>query len=112
MGEVTIRVEASGENLTRVTAELLALLTTAAGPDARRVDAPVDGTARSGPGISFDEFLRIGVPEGTAGAVSSVLATWARSSKRRLTLTSGDDQLVVDGTAAQDVLERWLSGRG
>ena len=110
MADITVRVEASGENLTRVTSELLELLATAARLDARRLDAPVDGTARS---ISFDEFLAFGpVPAERAGVVSAVLAEWAKSSKRRLTLTSGDDQLVVDGTAAQAAVEQWLGERG
>lgn len=108
MADITLRVEASGENLARVTAELLELLAAAA-VDARypRISAP-DG-AKSGIGLTIGELE---LSATSAPAAASVLVSWLERTRRKVTLTSGDQKFVVDGTRAQDAVEKWLTERG
>jgi hypothetical protein len=117
MADITVRIEASGENLARVTAELLELLTTAARLDARPAPGTAPDGAKSGTGLTIGELIVSGALSATSvRAASSVLVSWLQGrTKRKVTLKSGDDEIVIDGTpsrAQQAVVEKWLSERG
>ncbi|WP_329789738.1 hypothetical protein V1227_36770 [Lentzea sp. DG1S-22] len=49
-------------------------------------------------------------------AASSVLSSWLQGhAKRKVTLKSGDDEIVIDGPltrAQQELVEKWLRERG
>lgn len=117
MADFTVRVEASGENLAQVTAELLELLTTAARLDARPVTGPAPDGSKSGTGLTIGELVVSGALSATTvRAASAVLVSWLHGrAKRKVTLRSGDGEIVLDGTptpAQQAMVEKWLSERG
>lgn len=117
MADITVRIDASGENLAKVTAELLELLTNAARVDVRPVPVVAPDGSKSGTGMTLGELAVTGVLSATSvRALASVLVEWARTSaKRKLTLKSGDDSLVIDGTVTRGqeaVVEKWLRERG
>ncbi|MFS8102849.1 hypothetical protein LFM09_37545 [Lentzea alba] len=116
MADITLRVEASGENLAQVTAELLALLTTEARVDARPVTTPAPDGAKSGTGISLGVIALNLLTRVAERRASAAVATWLEEREtRKVTVVSADGQDVFQGnlTRAERVkLEKWLSDRG
>ncbi|MDX3655952.1 hypothetical protein PV646_01420 [Streptomyces sp. ID05-26A] len=117
MADITLRVEASGENLAKVTAELLELLSADARLDVRQVASEVPGGAKSGTGLTVGELVVSGVlSAASVRAGASVLVSWLQGrAERKVTLKSVDDEIVIDGTptrAQQELVEKWLRERG
>lgn len=117
MADITIHVESSDEHQFFTMAELAEELTTGARAELRPAETWSPDGAKTGAGMSVSELVITGVlSASTLRAVSAVLVAWVQGrSKRKLTLKSGDEQLVIDGTVTrgqQDVIEKWMSDRG
>lgn len=111
MPDITVRIDASGENLARVTAELLELLNNAARVDARPVPATApDGS--KGDGLSAGELAVAGALSANAvRALASVLVDWAKG-QRRLTVAAAGEPMIIDATTGTETVVAWLRERG
>jgi hypothetical protein len=116
MGDIAIHVETADEHQIIAMAVLAEDLTTGAGAELRPVADWSPDAAKTGSGMSVTELVVTGVlSASTVKAVSAVLVAWVQArSKRKLTLKSGEDQLVVDGAvtqAQQALVEKWMGER-
>jgi hypothetical protein len=116
MSDIAIHAETVDEHRFAAMAVLAEELTSGAGAELRPVEGWSPDATKTGSGMTATELVVTGVlSASTVKAVSAVLVAWVQArSKRKLTLRSGEDQLVVDGSvtqAQQALVEKWLGER-
>lgn len=116
MADIAIQVDVSGEPQPFAMSLLAQDLTAGAGARLRPAAGWSPDGSKTTSGMSVTELVVTGALSATTlRAVSAVLVAWVQvRSKRKLTLKSGDDQLVIDGTvteAQQALVEKWMGDR-